>query len=148
LIRRLVDMSVFTEQEIAYFQQQRLGRLATVGADGMPHIVPIGYHFDPSSDTIQLGGRQDSSKTKKFRDAGRHAEVAFLVDDIVSLDPPTPRGIEIRGRAETFQEGGQELGLAIWGFPFEAAWIRITPTRIISWGIDTGGWETNSRSVS
>jgi pyridoxamine 5'-phosphate oxidase family protein len=141
-------MSVFTEQEIAYLQQQRLGRLATVGPDGTPHIVPIGYRFDPASDTIQLGGREDSSKSKKFRDARRHAEVAFLVDDFVSVNPPTPRGVEIRGRAETLQEGGQELGLAIWGFPFEAAWIRITPLRIISWGIDTDGFETNSRSVS
>jgi pyridoxamine 5'-phosphate oxidase family protein len=140
-------MSFFTDLEIGYLNQNRLGRLATVGTDGAPHIVPIGYHFDPTSDTIQIGSREDASQTKKFRDVSRHSEVAFLVDDMSSMDPPTPRGIEVRGRAEALLEGGQELGLAIWGFPFEQAWIRITPTRIVSWGIDSSPFETLSRNV-
>jgi len=45
-------VSVFTDREIEYLQQNRLGRLATVGPDGQPHIVPVGYHFDPASDSI------------------------------------------------------------------------------------------------
>jgi pyridoxamine 5'-phosphate oxidase family protein len=140
-------MSVFSKDEIVYLNQNRLGRLATVGSDGVPHVVPIGYHFDPATDTIQIGSREDASLTKKFRDVSKHPEVAFLVDDMASFDPPTPRGIEVRGRAEALLQGGEELGLAIWGFPFEAAWIRITPRRIISWGIDTSPFETISRSV-
>src|SRR5579862_7199705 len=33
-------MSAFTDQEIEYLAGQRLGRIATVGADGQPHVVP------------------------------------------------------------------------------------------------------------
>jgi pyridoxamine 5'-phosphate oxidase family protein len=36
----------FTEQEIAYLQSQGLGRLATVGADGQPDVVPVAVEFD------------------------------------------------------------------------------------------------------
>src|SRR5688572_28619015 len=139
-------MSAFTAGEIAYLEQQRLGRLATVGRDGMPHVIPIGFHFDPGSDTIQIGGIEDTSATKKWHDLSVNPQVAFVVDDIVSLDPPAPRGIEIRGHAEMLTEGGEGLGEKIWGFRFAPAWIRITPGRIVSWGIDTGGFERNSRS--
>jgi pyridoxamine 5'-phosphate oxidase family protein len=33
-------MSVFTDSELEYLAGQRLGRIATVGADGQPHVVP------------------------------------------------------------------------------------------------------------
>jgi pyridoxamine 5'-phosphate oxidase family protein len=141
-------LSAFTEGEIAYLQQQRLGRLATVGSDGMPHVVPIGFHLDLDSDTIQIGGLEDTSATKKWHDLSVNPQVAFVVDDIVALDPPTPRGIEIRGHAEILTEGGEGLGEKIWGFRFAPAWIRIEPERIVSWGIDTSGFERSSRSVT
>jgi hypothetical protein len=32
-------MSAFTDAEISYMKTQRLGRLATDGADGQPHVV-------------------------------------------------------------------------------------------------------------
>jgi nitroimidazol reductase NimA-like FMN-containing flavoprotein (pyridoxamine 5'-phosphate oxidase superfamily) len=34
-------MSVFTTAEIAYLNSRVLCRLATVGADGQPHVVPV-----------------------------------------------------------------------------------------------------------
>jgi pyridoxamine 5'-phosphate oxidase family protein len=37
-------MSVFTEAEIEYLDVQRLGRMATVGPDGQPHIIPVEHH--------------------------------------------------------------------------------------------------------
>ena len=140
-------MSAFTEGEIAYLQQQRLGRLATVGSDRMPHVVPIGFYFDLDSDTIQIGGIEDTSMTKKWHDLSVNPQAAFVVDDIVTLNPPTPRGIEIRGRAELLTQGGEGLGGKIWGFRFAPAWIRIEADRIVSWGIDTNGFDRTSRSV-
>ena len=140
-------MSVFTDREIEYLQQNRIGRLATIGRDGQPHVVPVGYHFDPTSDTIRIGSRDDLSKSKKFRDAARNPQVTFVVDDMVSFDPPSPRGLEIRGRAEALATGGEGLGQLIWGVEFAPAWIRIAPTRIVSWGLDGSGFESQSRSV-
>lgn len=39
-------MSVFTDKELQYLQSARLGRLATVGADGMPHVVPTSFRYN------------------------------------------------------------------------------------------------------
>jgi pyridoxamine 5'-phosphate oxidase family protein len=39
-------MSVFTENEIEYMKEQRLGRLATVDAEGRPRVVPVGWGLD------------------------------------------------------------------------------------------------------
>ena len=40
-------MSAFTPAEIAYLQSQRLGRLATIGLDGQPHVVPVAFRYNP-----------------------------------------------------------------------------------------------------
>jgi pyridoxamine 5'-phosphate oxidase family protein len=69
--------------------------------------------------------------SKKFRDARANPHVAFVVDDLASVDPWRPRAIEIRGLAEAFPAGGEDLGPG-----FGPAWLRITPTRIVAWGID------------
>lgn len=122
-------MNAFTDEESAYLDEQRLGRLATV-AGTKPHVVPVGFHHDTDDDTIHIGGH-DFGDTKKFRDAERNSHVAFVVDDLASTDPWRPRGIEIRGRAETFTEDGEHLGPG-----YDSAWMQITPERIVSWGID------------
>jgi pyridoxamine 5'-phosphate oxidase family protein len=140
-------VSVFTQQEAEYLQQNRLCRIATVGRDGQPHVTPVGYHYDPETRTVGIGSRDDCSATKKFKDVVSNPLVTLVIDDFASLDPPSPRGIEIRGRAEPLTQGGEQLGQLIWGVDFQPAWIRITPTRIVSWGIDTPFNEFSSRSV-
>jgi pyridoxamine 5'-phosphate oxidase family protein len=46
----------------------------------------------------------------RARDVLRHAEVAFVVDDIASVSPWRVRGIEVRGETEVQDSGGSELG--------------------------------------
>ncbi|WP_306058239.1 PPOX class F420-dependent oxidoreductase [Natronococcus wangiae] len=122
-------MSEFTKQELDYLDEQRLGRLATVGANSQPHVVPVGFRYDADEDAIDIGGR-DFAESKKFREAKRNPRVAFVVDDLASIDPWQPRGIEIRGRAQTFDEGGERFGPG-----YDDAWMQIRPERIVSWGI-------------
>ena len=43
---------MLTDAEIDYFGSQRLGRLATVGQDGVPHVVPVTFRYNPEVDTI------------------------------------------------------------------------------------------------
>ena len=136
-------MSVFSPAEIAYLQSQRLARIATVGADGQPHVVPVGVHYNPDTDTIDIGGH-DFAKRKKYRDVQQNAHVALVVDDIASVNPWTVRGIEIRGTAELLMNGGQSI---VQGF--DAEMFRITPKRIASWGLDTEAYgPPNARSVA
>jgi hypothetical protein len=62
-------MSVFTNEEIEYLNSQLLGRLATVGPDGQPHVVPVSFHYNAQVDTTSPGGRSTrmSSATQGWR---------------------------------------------------------------------------------
>src|SRR4051812_46027893 len=98
-------MSAFTDAEIAYLTRTTLGRLATVGRDGRPHIIPLTYVFNPDEDAIDLGGI-DFANGKKWRDATANPKVTFLVDD---ADPTGARAVEIRGDAELHETGGSAI---------------------------------------
>src|SRR5687768_1494768 len=95
-------MSVFTDKELEYLSggaQRRLARIATVGSDGTPHVMPVGFGYNPQHDSIDVGGH-DFERTKKYRDVQRSGRAAIVVDDLASVEPWRPRGIEVRGRAE------------------------------------------------
>ena len=72
------------------------------------------------------------SKSKKWRDLQANPKIAFVVNDLASIDPWTPRGIVIRGSAELHQEGGEQR----FGGGWDSAWFAVVPQRIISWGIE------------
>ncbi|MBV8220214.1 MAG: PPOX class F420-dependent oxidoreductase [Solirubrobacterales bacterium] len=117
-------MSVFTDAELGYLTGGRqLGRLATVGADGTPHVVPVGWIYNAARDAIEIGGIE-LERSKKFRDIARTGRAAIVVDDLESTDPWRPRGIEVRGRAEAIA--------------LPTPLIRIHPERIVSWGLGAG----------
>jgi pyridoxamine 5'-phosphate oxidase family protein len=133
---------MFTEKEIAYLRGQRLGRIATVGRDGAPHVVPVGFRLDAEGQTIEIGGH-NLSGSKKWRDLRANRRAAFVVDDLESVDPWTPRGVEVRGRAELHEQGGVER----FGEGWDSAWIRILPHRINSWGIEGSAFSPAGRSA-
>lgn len=120
-------MSLFSEDELTYLRAGKLGRLATIDRDGMPHLVPLGWQYNPQLDTIDVGGRV-FSRTAKFKNVQRNSNVALVVDDV--LPPWRPRCVMVRGHGEALLEAvgadGQPIG------PI----IRITPTEVISWGLE------------
>ena len=122
-------MSVFSDAELAYLAERRLGRLATIDPHGQPHVVPLGWTYNQALDTIDIGGR-DFARTKKFRNARSHPKVTLVIDDV--LPPWRPRAVMVSGEAEALTEafgaGGEPLG----------AIIRLHPVRVLSWGLDTG----------
>ena len=123
-------MSVFNPAEIAYLKSQRLGRIATVDSGGQPHAVPVGFRYNPEQDTIDIGGH-GFAKSKKFHDAQANPRVAFVVDDLASVSPWRPRGIEIRGLAEVLASGGEAFGRG-----YDPQIFRVRPRRIVSWGLE------------
>ena len=135
-------MSVFSPAEIKYLQSQRLGRIATVGSDGRPHVVPVGFRYNPELDTVDIGGH-DFARRKKYRDVQRNPHVAFVVDDVASITPWRVRGLEIRGEAEILATGGQSV---IAGFDPEM--FRIRPRRVISWGLESDTFSTSTSYYS
>jgi pyridoxamine 5'-phosphate oxidase family protein len=142
-------MSAFTEPEIQYLTSQGLARLATVGPDGQPHIVPVTFTFNAAEDAIDVGG-VNFGASKKWRDAQRNPLVTFLLDDVLP-NPRRARAIEVRGRAEALTSGGSKINPR---FPnFAEEFLRIRPTRIVSWGLETldgtlpSDFRVNSRAV-
>jgi pyridoxamine 5'-phosphate oxidase family protein len=113
---------IFTETEIEYLASQRLGRLATAQPDGTLQISPVGFSYNPATETIDIQGF-NLAKSQKFRNIADNGRTAFVVDDLVSVQPWRVRCLEIRGVAEALTT---EVG------PL----IRLHPKRIISFGID------------
>jgi pyridoxamine 5'-phosphate oxidase family protein len=121
--------SLLTAELVSYLAGQRLGRLATTGADHKPHVVPTSFRYNAELGTIDVGGHHVAD-TKKFRDVQANGWAAFVVDDLVSVDPWRPRFLEIRGRAEAIPAGGAHLGPG-----FGEAFIRIHPEKVNTFGI-------------
>lgn len=136
--------SIFTPAEIEYITSQPLCRIATVGKDGQPHVTPVAFRYDAETDTFDVGGHGSFSMRKKWRDAEQNPQVAIVIDDIASTNPWKVRGIEIRGTVELLTTGGEKIGP---GFGTER--FRITPKRIVSWGLDTEAYgPPSARSVN
>src|ERR1700689_2549498 len=132
-------MSVFTDSELEYLAGQGLGRIATVGPDGQPHVVPTSFRYNAEHDAIDVGGMR-MSQTKKLRDVQRTGRASIVVDDV--LPPWQPRLIEIRGTAPVIPSGGKAVGER-----FGDTIVRVQPTRIIAFGIDSDE-TTSARSVT
>jgi pyridoxamine 5'-phosphate oxidase family protein len=123
----------FKPHEVEFLKTAELGRLATVQPDGTLQNSPVGFTYNELLQTIDVAG-YNMSRSQKFRNIASNSKVAFVVDDIVSRDPWRVRCLEIRGTAEqaeidstATESDGDELDSAI---------IRITPRRIIGFGID------------
>jgi len=134
----------FTVSELDYLATQRLGRLATAQPDGTLQVSPVGYRYNPDTTTIDIVGYRMAA-SRKFRNIADNGRVAFVVDDIASIEPWRVRCLEIRGHAEAIDATGSSTNHA-------DAIIRIHPMRIISFGIDEPDQEPhlltpNSRNV-
>ena len=121
---------VFSESEIEYLAGQRLGRLATARPDGTLQVSPVGFSYNPATSTIDINGF-NLAESRKFRNIADNGRAAFVVDDLVSVQPWRVRCLEIRGVAEALSTGDGPL-------------IRLHPRRIISFGIDEPDTEAHS----
>jgi len=108
---------LLSEHETKYLLDYRLGRLATVSSDNQPHVVPVSYNFDGTD--LFFGG-WDLKHSLKFRHILKNNKVAMVVDDLLSVNPWVPRGIEIRGSTEILR--GED-------------YVRIIPVKKTSWGL-------------
>jgi pyridoxamine 5'-phosphate oxidase family protein len=126
----------FTEEELGYLRSQRLARIATVGADGQPDVMPVGYHFD--EEYFHVGG-MNPANTRKFRNVrSGNTRVTLVIDNLVSVNPWTVRGVRIYGNAELVSRKEGQFG--------PGQYMRITPTVSWSWNLE-GRPTTHDRPV-
>jgi pyridoxamine 5'-phosphate oxidase family protein len=117
----------FTEEEIAYLRSQPLARLATLGPDDQPDVVPVACEFDGTH--FWVGGGPTVLRTRKVKNvqAGRR-KVALVFDDLPSMDPFVARGIRIYGIAE--DDLVERAGMTGPGW-----FLRIVPTESWAWNL-------------
>lgn len=114
----------FTNEEIAYLREQPLARLATVGPDGQPDVVPVGITLE--GPYIYIAGL-DNVRTRKYRNVrDGNLKIALVVDDLPSTRPWTPRFVRIYGTADIVERDG-DFG--------RQPYLRITPTISWSWNL-------------
>ena len=120
--------------------------LTTIGRDGMPHALPIGYFRE--GDTVYVGGR---AGTQKFLNARRNPNVSLLLQSGSSMQDI--KGLMIQGHATVYTEPDDVLRLmraaAKWrGVPEDqwpseprpgTAYIGVKPLRMISWDYSREG---------
>jgi nitroimidazol reductase NimA-like FMN-containing flavoprotein (pyridoxamine 5'-phosphate oxidase superfamily) len=99
---------LFTPDELDFLRSQRIARLATVGASGWPHVVPVMYAMDDD------GAFEFDVDGVKLRNLASEPRAAMVVD---AMGPK--RGVAVQGRAELIAP----------------ARARLTAVRKFSWGL-------------
>ena len=119
----------FTDDELAYLRSHGIARLATLGEDDQPDVVPVAVEYDGAY--FWVGGSGESVlRTRKVSNvrAGRR-KVALVVDDLPSADPFVARGIRVYGVADGPVERVGMVGPGLY--------LRLTPQ--VSWSLNMAG---------
>ena len=114
----------FSRKEVEYLKSQRLARIGTASKDGVPDVAPVGFDFDGKY--FYVGGMH-LTKTHKYKNTLKNPQASLVIDDLRSTEPWHPRFVKIFRTADIVTGEGY-LG--------QTAYIRITPQRKTSWGLD------------
>ncbi len=137
-----------TPEEVNEFLDSRPGWITftSVGSDGYPHSVPIGYFR--VDDAVYIGCRD---RTQKVLNAQRNPKVSLSLESGSTMQDI--KGILIQGDAtvintpdallELTREAARRRGAPEAALPTEpppgAAYIKVEPTRVISWDYSRPG---------
>jgi hypothetical protein len=142
--RRGKKTAMSPEERDAFLAQERTCRVASIGADGSPHVTPLWFVWDGTSLWLT-----SIVKSQRFTDLQRDGRVSVVVD--AGIEFLELRGVEIRGSAQVVGEvprtGSEEVpALATPERLFadkyaggrvhydgRHAWLCITPEKIVSW---------------
>lgn len=130
---------LFSERQLRFVRKPRIGRLATVRADGSPHIAPVWYRFEDGAFLVLT-----ERGSQKHRNVERDARVEFCIDD----DRPPYHTVLVRGRATAAETPGEAWreALAVHYLGEEAGrryvrenpdtdnvMLRIVPEKVVGW---------------
>jgi PPOX class probable F420-dependent enzyme len=134
-----------TDDEVAAFvESSRTATMATIGPDGMPHLVAMWYAVIDGEIWFET-----KAKSQKARNLQRDPRMTFMVEDGLTYD--TLRGVSIEGRAEIVDdpEALFRVGVSVWErctgpYTEEArplvevmirkrVAVRLVPERVRSW---------------
>ena len=92
-----------------FIQRHRVARLATVGADGQPHVVPIVYAYDGErlyTPIDEKPKKVGATRLRRVRDIQDNPAVAAVIDDYRE-EWEQLAWVQVRGTARILTEGKQ-----------------------------------------
>lgn len=138
-------MATFSRFERALLDRARVARLATTGADGEPHVVPVVFALDDACLYTPLDDkpkRADRHRLKRVRNLLENPKVAMVVDEY-DEDWTRLAWVLVRGTAVLVERGPEhDAGVALLEGKYQQyrtmplsgrPVIVVTPTKITSW---------------
>ena len=68
-----LDPASLDDEVLAFLAERHLATLTTLRADGSPHVVPVGFSYDPEARLVRVIARGGSQKVVNARRGGRAA---------------------------------------------------------------------------
>ncbi|GAA1948032.1 pyridoxamine 5'-phosphate oxidase family protein [Nocardioides panacihumi] len=128
----------------AFLVEERVCRLATVGATGAPNVTPLWFVWDGRSLWLN-----STFRSQRWRDLERDRRVSVVVD--AGEEFTELRGVELSGEVVVASEvprttqprpeladverqyAWKYAGVPDFVPDGRHAWLRLTPTRLVSW---------------
>lgn len=129
----------------SFIERERVCRVATVSAEGLPHLVPVCHAVVDGA--ICFGSGTDGRKVLNLR---ANDQIAVTID-LYSEAWPYLRGVMVRGRARLIERGPRfrKIRAALYRkypqYEGEAAldesdsiMVAVVPGHVFSWGFEGG----------
>lgn len=71
--RPALDPAALPDDVAAFLAERHLATLTTLRADGSPHVVPVGFTYDPAARVVRIITFDPSAKVSNARRGGRAA---------------------------------------------------------------------------
>lgn len=75
-----LDPAALPTAVLAFLEERHLATLTTLRTDGSPHVVPVGFSFDPAAGLVRIITYARSRKVRNLIDEGRGRAVVCQVD--------------------------------------------------------------------
>lgn len=132
-------MNQLSEKEIQFLESREESRIATCH-DDIPHVKPVSFIFHQYLILIAT-----DYETRTYRNILQNPKASVVID---TYKPGNHKAVCIQGNAEIIEEGDifkSTYELFFHKFQWvrddpwkerEAPFLRITPTNVVSWGIN------------
>ncbi len=141
-MKQKTNRAKLKKKEAELVRWERVCRVATTSADGVPHLVPVCHVL--AGDKLYIGSGNDGAKVRNLRANPR----ITLTVDVYTDHWADLRGVMIQGRARLIARGPRfrrardllyakypqyrtEAALS----PSDSVVIEVTPTQVFSWGV-------------
>ena len=109
-----LDPAALSDEVLAFLRERHLASLTTMRADGSPHVVPVGFSYDPGSRTVRVITFASSQKHRNALRGGR--AVVSQVDGgrwltlegtVTATDDPARVALGVAGDAARYRQPGE-----------------------------------------